>query len=115
MLLSVDVETRVHPRGTQLVEGEEELSIGGERQRIAAIAGESGSIGLGREVRVRRSTVSVRNGEGGEGGLMFLWRCHVWDGVMMTITSSGWDHVAYAQSCFGLLEINLRETMHVFL
>ena len=69
MLLSVDVETRMHKRGSQLDEGGEELAIGGEGQSIDAIACESGSIGFWREVRVRRSIVSVENGEEGEGGL----------------------------------------------
>lgn len=87
MLLSVDVETRVQTRGTELGEGEGELGVGGVGQGIAAIACESGSVVAGSEVRVQRSTVSVQSGEEGEGGLMFLWQCRVWDGVMMTMTN----------------------------
>ena len=69
MLLSVDVETRVHKRGSRLDEGEGELAIGGKGKSIDAIACESGSIGFRREVRVRSSIVSAQNGEDGEGGL----------------------------------------------
>lgn len=71
MLLSVDIETRVHKRSTQLVEGDGELEIGGEGYSIAAIACESGSNELGREVRVQRSIVRVQKGEEGKGGVMF--------------------------------------------